>query len=236
MKKSMQSKLKVIILCFMAIFIIVSLPGCAPKVTVPVELSGFSLVNVWNLMEKAAGVQHGGEHLIALHLYAGADGTVSSMDYSFFGWDSKGTSKTYFVDMNPRGQIKWYSNVTKDVFYQTQALPVFTEIDKLGLSSIPLGTAGMEMNIEFQGGDVTYSAEHVKISELNDGTLQPLKQVDFRTETMWCTISVSSMFRDNNDSGSVTRASSTNANGHFTAQIWFSSGELAKAENVEYLN
>jgi hypothetical protein len=44
------------------------------------------------------------------------------------------------------------------------------------------------------------------------------------------------MFGDNNDSGSVTRASSTDANGHFTAQIWFSSGELAKAENVEYLN
>ena len=220
----------------MAIFIIVSLPGCAPKVTVPVELSGFSLVNVWNLMEKAVGVQQGGEHLIALHLYAGADGTVSSMDYSFFGWDSKGTSKTYFVDMNPKGQIKWYSNVTKDVFFQTQTLLVFTEIDKLGLSSIPLGTAGMEMNIEFQSGSITYSADHLKIYELKDGTLQPLKQVDFRTDNMWCTVSVSSMFRDNNDSGSVTRASSTDANGHFTAQIWFSSGELAKAENVEYLN
>ena len=220
----------------MAIIMIISLPGCAPKVTVPVELSGFSLVNIWNLMEKATGVQRGAEQLISLHLYAGADGTISSMDYSFFGWDSKGTSKTYFVDMNPKGQIKLYSNVTKDVFFQTQTLLVFTEIDKLGLSSIPLGTAGMEMNIEFQGGDVTYSAEHVKISELNDGTLQPLKQVDFRTETMWCTISVSSMFKDINDSGSVTRASSTDADGHFTTQIWFSSGELAKAENVEYLN
>ena len=105
----------------MAIFIITSLPGCAPKVTVPVELAGFSLVNVWNLMEKATGVQQGGEQLISLHLYAGADGTISSMDYSFFGWNSKGTSKTYFVDMNPRGQIKWYSNVTKGVFPDTDA-------------------------------------------------------------------------------------------------------------------
>ena len=232
----MQSKLKVIILCLLAIIMIASLPGCALKVTVPVELSGFSMLNVWNLMEKAAGVQRDGGHLISLHLYAGADGTISSMDYSFFGWDSKGTSKIYFVDMNPRGQMKWYSNVTKEVFSHTETLPVFTEIDKLGLASIPLGTAGMEMNIEFQSGSITYSADHLKIYELKEGTLQPLKQVDFRTENMWCTISISSMFKDINDSGTVTRASNTDPGGHFTTQIWFSSGELAKVAKVEYLN
>ena len=132
--------------------------------------------------------------------------------------------------MNSRGQLSWYANVNKEALFRTPPLPVFTEIDKIGFSSIPLGTDGMEIDIKFQSGNATYADP--KLYELKDGALRPLKQVVFRTDNSWGTIIVDSKFKNKNDSGPTTSSGSYGSNVY---QSWFLSADLAKAENVEYL-
>jgi hypothetical protein len=132
--------------------------------------------------------------------------------------------------MNSRGQLSWYANVNKEALFRTPPLLVFTEIDKIGFSSIPLGTDGMEIDIKFQSGNATYADP--KLYELKDGALRPLKQVVFRTDNSWGTIIVDSKFKNKNDSGPTTSSGSYGSNVY---QSWFLSADLAKAENVEYL-
>ena len=230
MLKSIKSKLLTIIVCILVILPVTLLQGCTREITVPVELSGFSLVYVWKLMEKAIGDQPGNEQLLSLTIFAGADGKISAMDYWFYGLDSKGTPKIYTVNMNSRGQLSWYANVNKEALFRTPPLLVFTEIDKIGFSSIPLGTDGMEIDIKFQSGNATYADP--KLYELKDGALRPLKQVVFRTDNSWGTIIVDSKFKNKNDSGPTTSSGSYGSNVY---QSWFLSADLAKAENVEYL-
>ena len=237
MLKSFIRKLLMIIVCILVILPATFVQGCTPEITVPVEVSRFSLVNVCKRMEKATGVKAGNEHLLSLYVRAGADGKISAMDYWFYGLDSKGTAKIYTVNMDAKGQMSWYSNwysdIPKELLYRPQPQPVFAEIEKIGFSSIPLGNDGMEIDIKFQSGNATYADQ--KLNELKDGMLQPLQQVVFRTENCWGTIIVDSIFKEKNESLPPTRAGSFDADGANVYQSWFLGEDIAKAENVEYL-
>ena len=233
MLKSYRSKLLTIIVCILVILPITILPGCAKKAVIPQQLAELSLVKMWDGVIKNIDVQPDSEDLGSLWLHANQAGKVESLSFDFYGTDYRGKFETYSVDINEKGEMNWYSRESKQIITGHRPLQVFTEIDKLGLSKLEIGSSGLEMLVEFQSGSLIYSRDYLDVYQLENGALQLLQSVIFHTDTPRCIISVFKLSAG--DAGNVTSAKPADKNGIRTSQIWWLGGDLAGAEKVEYL-
>ncbi len=244
MKRSLL--LRTTIICVAFILVVTVLSGCTKeKVSIPRELDQLSLVGMWETVSETIDVQKGGEELESLRLHANGDRQVDSLSFIFHGFNQKGRPEVYFVSMNSRGEMDWYSYESDSVNPTLHPLKVFGEIDKLGLASLEPGDTGLSINVGFQSGDVGYRNQYGNIYHLEDGNLQPLDEIVFHSRYPWCTISV---FKLSPNETVITEDGQTNAqastvvrvNGMVppeerTSQIWFLSEDINKAETVSYL-
>jgi hypothetical protein len=209
------------------------LPGCAKKAVIPQQLAELSLVKMWDGVIKNINVQAASEELGSLRLHANQAGKVESLSFDFYGTDNQGKFETYSVDINEKGEMNWNSRESKQIITGHRPIQVFTEIDKPGLSKLEIGSSGLEMLVEFQSGSFGYSHDYLDVYRLENGVLQPLQDVIFHSDTPRCIISVFKLSAG--DAASVTNAKPADKNGVRTSQIWLLAGDLAGAENVEYL-
>jgi len=242
-RKSFLSMTIAITLCLIAILMIAVLPGCAKeKPVIAQELNELSLVQMWNMVAEATGIQKDSAELESLMLHTDEDGKALSLSFIFHGRNQKGNPQVYFVGKNSRGELDWHAYESKSVPITRHPLKVFTEIDSLGLSSLKPGDAGLSLQVDFMSGDVGYSYEYSDIFYLEDGILKPLDKIIFHSRTPWCTIGVFQLSPPDTivteDGRTVVQAATVAGPvppGERTSQIWFLTEDINKAETVEYL-
>ncbi len=244
MRKSFIPKVLMIALCLITLFSIALVQGCTKeKVIIPQGLDELSLSQVWEKVSATIDVQKGGEELESLRLHANQDRQVDSLSFTFHGFNQKGRPEIYFVSMNSRGEMDWYSYESNQVNPTLHPLKVFEEIDKLRLASLESGDAGLAMNIGFQSGDVGYRYAYSDIYHLEGGVLRQLDEIVFHSRTPWCTIGIFKLSSPETivtgDGRTVTQATTVAGPvppSKRTSQIWFLSEDINKAEIVEYLD
>ncbi len=244
MKRSLL--LRTTIICLAFVLVITVLSGCGKeKVSIPRELDQLSLVGIWETVSATIDIQKGGEELESLKLHANRDGQVDSLSFIFHGFNQKGRPEVYFVSMNSRGEMDWYSYESNSVNPTLHPLKVFEEIDKLGLALQESGDAGLSINVGFQSGDVGYRNQYGNLFHLEGGNLKQLDEIVFHSRYPWCTISVFKLSpnetvitedgQTTTQASTVVRINSAVPPEERTSQIWFLSEDINKAETVEYL-
>jgi len=243
MRNLIKSKV-ITILCLIALILVTVMPGCSgTKITVtrelPRELDKLSLVEMWNVVAEAADIQERSAELGSFHLRADEDGSVSSMYFDFQGRNEEGRPCIYFAEMGRNGKIDIREYETNSVSPSTHPSTVFSEIDKLGLASLGSGEAGLSLQIGFQWGNLGYSCDYVDIYHLEAGELLPLQEIVFHIRDPLCIISVFKLYPVAVEEGSMASSVKTDSGpvlpGERTSQTWFLSGDINKAEVVEYL-
>jgi len=78
--------------------------------------------------------------------------------------------------------MNWYFPREQQIITGHRPLQVFTEIDKLGLSKLEIGSSGLEMLVEFQSGSLIYSVIIWMYTSWRTAALQCCK-VSFFTPT-----------------------------------------------------
>lgn len=229
-----------IIVGLVAMLSVFGLSGCSySEILIPKTFSELSLVDLWNRLSEATGVQKDSEELESLHLHVDADGVLDTLSLRFYGTNNKGRSTIYIAEMNAKGLIDWHSYETEPVLMTRHPMKVFFEIDRLGLSSLQLGEDGLSLYVDFQSGDVGYDYMHVDIYQLDEGNLRPLNKIIFHSATPWCTISIFELNPSDIEVGLMTSSYLTPPDSGLpkerTSQVWFLSEDLNKASVLEFL-
>jgi hypothetical protein len=232
-------KVLALTLCLLTIVASGALAGCQSKLTLPKTLDEFTLTDLWEKALAATEVQETSAQLGSLWLRIEADGSVRLQNFVFSGRNQEGYPMSYWIWTNTEGKIDWYSSEMESVPMTGHPRSVFAEIDKLGLEAIPQGDDGCELRVEFEGGSHgSYYSEYAgTICQLNDGQLQPLKEVSFASGLPFALIVVSPMCiveEGVDEEGHSFKHSATNVNEQCMEQIWFLAADIAKAESVEY--
>ena len=213
----MQWKFRVIILCFIAILTSVFLPGCVPKVAIPQNLKGLSLVIMWDTVAKATHVQNDSVELESFRLLTNSDGKMDGLTFIFREDNTSSIPKAYQADVSSKGELTWHSY--QAIFPRTRhPLDVLTEIDKFNLASLKTGESGLCLQADFTTDNSDYSSECMNIYQLDKGNLLPLREIDFNGATT-CIISIYQC---------------TNG-GETLSQSWFLSADINHAKTVKYL-
>ncbi len=223
-------------LCLVIVLTIIFLPGCArEKITIPQNLDELSLSSMWKNTAEATGVQEGSEELESLYLHADKEGNVNSLSFVFHGSDSKGRTKAYFVSRYTNGETNWHSYDSQSVTVTRHPAEIFSEIDKLGLSSLEPGEDGLLVQVDFTFGDVGYNYDYLDIYQLEDGNLRPLEEIIFHSQYPWATVSVYKLFSSGQDGQSYSTTAGPVPHGERTSQVWILGEDVNKAEIVKYL-
>jgi hypothetical protein len=232
-------KVLALTLCLLTIVTLGALAGCQSKLTLPETLDEFTLTDLWQKAAAATEVQETSAQLGSLWLRIEADGSVRLQSFVFSGRNQQGYPMSYWIWTNAEGKIDWYSAEAESVPMTIHPRSVFEEIDKLGLAAVPQGDNGCELRVEFEDGSHSgyYSEYGGTICQLNDGRLQPLKELSFAGGLPWALIVVSPMCiveEGVDEEGRPFKHSATNINEQCMEQFWFLAADIAKAESVEY--
>jgi hypothetical protein len=246
MRNLPKSKI-VTVLCLIALILITVMPGCSGrKITttgeLPQSLDKLYLTEMWSEVAEAADIQEPGAQLGDFRLRADENGGIDLLSFNFLGRNKEGVPCIYFADMGQKGKIDIREYEGEPESFSAHPMPVFAEIDKLGVASLEPGESGLSMEICIQGGDVGYSYDYSDIYHLEDGGLRQLEEIVFHSETPWCTIGVYKLspleMITTEDGQTVTQATTVAAPpppGKRTSQIWFLSEGINRAEKVKYL-
>jgi hypothetical protein len=244
MRNFFLPKVTAAVLCLLAVLAIILLPGCTKeKLVIPQKLDELSLVQMWETAADATGVQDDSAELESLRFHVDENRNIDSLSFVFHGITKNKKTEVYFVSKYTNGETNWHSNESKTTNVTWHPLKVFTEIDKLGMSSLEIGKNGLIFQVDFQSGDIGYNYDHSDIFKLEDGTLRQLDEIVFHSQYPWCTISVYKLSPNepviNEDGQTIAQATTTAAGpvppGERTSQIWILGEDINKAETVKYL-
>lgn len=246
MNKSIRFKIFAAVVCLSMIFIAASISGCSKeaenKIMISRNFEELSLVEMWFAVVDAIDFYANSAELQSLRLHTDKDGEIESLSFDFYGLSLTGTPLVYSACMNSQGCIKWYSYEIDSMPETRDPLRVFSQIDKVGLSSLIPGEAGLSLQIGFIYGSIRYSYDYLDIYHLASGTLKQIEDIYFHGEFSYCTINICKLFPPENvitKDGETIVQSSTSAgpvpSGERTSQIWFLSEDVNMAESVRYL-
>lgn len=176
-----------------------------------------SLTEIWTSVVEKAGIQDVTASLAELTLLVGEDGSVEMLSYSFYSMDSSDHRRCYYVQSGSDGDVECYVEDTGTPFGEIHPLSAFEQLDKVSLASIQPGCECM-IDMSFVSGAVLYQESACRLCQLENGELVPLKEVSFGAGTPWAAIQVSRLH------GTMSGS----------AEFWFLSSELRKAESVKY--
>ena len=189
-----MKKIVPVILSVLMSFILI-LSGCKSTEDYPIvqrDMSEFTLSQLWETVLDTTGIQSNTAELTSFWMLA-ENGMLRMLYLHFYGINDRMEAKSYFANMNGRGELTWYCSERNTSMSNVTTIDpdsVFGEIDNTGIiGESSLSASTFELRVNFTGGDVGYRDEYLDVYKLEDGNLSGIERITFHTSKMWCTIS-----------------------------------------------
>ncbi|MBN2074271.1 MAG: hypothetical protein JW762_01845 [Dehalococcoidales bacterium] len=169
---------------------------------------------------------------------------IQSFSYSFRGTRLKGMSGMFLSEYNEgsgtgffnfymdlEGELQWSGNENDgewpDQLYYDPS-EIFREMDKIGLDKIVEGAESTSIRIDPFIGEMNY--RYRNMFYLKDGELLPLRTISFNSTERSASIHLDSFYSHDPEAPFLLDSIRDD-----NMQVWFVTGDLEKASEVEYL-
>lgn len=225
--KSKMMRFIVTVSCLIAVITTSISIGCGStgtkRIALPATLSELTLVQMWDELVKATGVQEQTIRLEYFRLQSDNKGVLESGSFQFKGMNAQEKIKYYSVSVgasaNGQGVMIWGYWDTDAAHYSADSSynprRHLEELDKIGLDIIDPGYYGFSIMLSIEPGGWSVSHEYFDIYHLKDGALTPLKNIGFGRNLPAGRIMI--------------------WNGFQPSDIWFITEDINRASTVEYL-
>ena len=228
----------------LALFILVALAtfsACSPadrETQVTTDLNEPALTTIWTAVADEADIQEETAVLESLQLSAGAAGPLERLHLVFHALNEDGSNEAIFVDVDAEGDLIWRRQQVERVDGTLHPADLMAALDDAAVAELAAEKGGITLLADTIAGDISYRQEHADVYLLENGQRHPIREIVFRSQSPWTTITVCAPTAAEDREvtereGGVAVTQTVTAGDEDQCEIWFLEQTAAKANVLE---
>jgi len=161
-----------------------------PETQIATDLNELSLTNVWTTIAEETGVQQETAILESFQFSATGDASLERLHLVVHALNADGSNQVIFVDANRDGHLTWRQQSAERGDYPLHPADLLAALDEVELASLATEKGGLNMMADSIAGNITYRQAHADVYLLENGQRYPIREIVFRSESPWTTITV----------------------------------------------
>ena len=169
------------------------LSACSPaeqETRIATDLDDLSLMSLWTTVADEANIQEETAILESLQLSGTESGSLERVHVVFHALGAEGSNHAIFVDVEDGGDLTWRQQQVERGDYPLHPADLLAALDEAGLADLAAERGGLSVLADTIAGDISYRQEHADVYLLEEGQRRPIREIVFRSDTPWTTITV----------------------------------------------